>query len=104
MLIIFEIKIDVRLIDRSTIRINSGREFVKVDTPQILHCTQARYFWINWRYGSIEVGRGQLIGWDKFMVYQPLELYDVQAIGYSTGYGFNGTWVVNADVGQLVYA
>jgi len=67
---------------------------VEVATPNILHCSERRYFWITWQYGAIEVGRGEIIGQDQFMDYHPLELYIVKSLGYSTGYGYTGTWFI----------
>jgi Farnesoic acid 0-methyl transferase len=82
---------------RSAIRIRGLPEYVVVDTPQIIHCTEVRSFWISWRHGTIEVGRGLQVGWNSFMAYQPLELYDVVAVGYSTGFGHEGTWIMTTD-------
>src|ERR1043165_4341920 len=81
---------------RSVIRESNGVEYVSVATPQILSCTERRYFWVTWQKGAIEVGRGEIIGRDKFMDYQPLQMYPVNAIGYSTGYDYNGTWYIKA--------
>lgn len=88
---------------RSAIRIRGLPEYVLVDTVQILHCTETRYFWITWRYGTIEVGRGQEFGWDRFMAYQPLELYTVEAVGYSTGFGVDGTWIMTTDYSTQIF-
>jgi len=64
---------------------------------QILHCSEIRYFWITWQFGIIEVGKGQAFGWDRIMAYRPLQLYNVEAVGYSTGYGYDGVWTMIAD-------
>ena len=78
------------------IRATGGRDYVGVDTPDILSCTEQRWFWVTWQYGAIEVGRGEVLGDNKFMDYQPLQMYPVNAIGYSTGYDYNGTWFIKA--------
>ena len=70
----------------------SQREYVAVDTPDILKCNEERSFWITWQNGAIEVGRGEVVGQDRVMDFQPLEFYPVRAVGFSTGYSFNGTW------------
>jgi len=78
---------------------SGGKDYVSVDTPGILSCTEQRYFWVTWQYGAISVGRGEIIGLDEIMDYQPMELYPVTAVAYSTGYDYNGTWYIKASYG-----
>lgn len=77
---------------RSVIRTYNLKEYVAVPTEGINSCNEYRSFWITWQNGAIEVGRGEVIGTDRFMDFQPLDLYPVNAVGFSSGYGLNGTW------------
>lgn len=89
------------ILGRSVIRLTSeDRHYVEVETLSILHCTERRNFWLTWQYGAIEVGKGEIIGKERFMDYQPLELYDVRSIGYSTGYGHDGSWYILGTGGR----
>lgn len=79
---------------KSVIRIVDDRHYAEVETPSILHCTESRFFWITWQYGAIEAGKGEIAGKERFIDYQPLELYDIRSVGYSTGYGSDGSWFI----------
>ena len=70
------------------------REYTSLDTPGINSCTEERSFWISWQNGAIEVGRGEILGQERFLDFQPLEFYPIRAVGFSTGYSFNGTWSI----------
>jgi len=85
---------------RSTVSIRNAKEFVAADTPNFLHCTEQRWFWFTWQYGAIEVGQGQIVGVDRFLDFQPMQMYPVNAIGYSSGWGYNGTWYIPISSGK----
>uniref|UniRef100_X2B7D1 Farnesoic acid O-methyl transferase domain-containing protein n=1 Tax=Capitella teleta TaxID=283909 RepID=X2B7D1_CAPTE len=77
---------------KSAIRTFEQKEHVSVSTPEINSCQHHRAFWITWQNGAIEVGQGEIIGLERIMDYQILDMYPVRAVGFSTGYAFNGTW------------
>lgn len=77
---------------RSVIMIRNSRESAVAATPNYLSCTEQRFFWFTWQYGNIAVGQGQIVGLNRFLSYQPLQMYPVNAVGYSCGWGYNGTW------------
>ena len=43
----------------------SGR--LEVTTPDVLYCEDFQYFWISWKGGHVEVGRGNHVGMGRFM-------------------------------------
>ncbi|ELU12988.1 hypothetical protein CAPTEDRAFT_69653, partial [Capitella teleta] len=66
---------------------------VEVETPDVMHCNETRYFWISWKNGVIEVGRGLVVGNRVFMVWwKDPEPYKVNGIAISTGFGAEGKW------------
>ena len=58
----------------------------------LLNCNEKRFFWISWVDDTIEVGKGEVVGKERILQYNLLVMYDVRFAGFSTGYGYNGTW------------
>ena len=79
---------------RSAIRTYLGGIHVSYYENNIVSCVENRHFWISWADDSIEVGKGEIVGTNRILQYTPLQIYEVRAVGYSTGYGYNGTWAI----------
>ena len=66
---------------------------VTANTPEILDCTEGRWFWMSWRAGLIQVGRGIEPGLDMIMFWQdPSGGHEVQSVGVSTGADTKGVF------------
>lgn len=53
-----------------------------VDTPQILNCDVARYFWLHWDAEGIQLGRGERLMEDIIFDYRPTEgVHIIYAVG-----------------------
>ena len=66
---------------------HNGPELVLVSTPNILDPVNFNSFWISWINGVIRVGRGTVVGNDKFMSYNdtsPSAVNYIALEGFST--------------------
>lgn len=79
---------------KSVIRRNRQKpDVVEVPTPDILNAGEFRGFWVRWYDNVITVGReGEAAA---FMSYEAPDLFPVNYIGLCTGWGANGTWVLD---------
>ena len=64
------------------------------DTPQIVDCKAMRPFWISWKGGLIEAGRGMVVGREGFVSFQNNQdfIRPVHWVSVTTGYGSDGNW------------
>ena len=63
----------------------NGENVHTAQTPGILSCSEGRWFWVSWRDGLIEVGKGIEPGLDMIMFWQdPSGGHEVQSVGVST--------------------
>ena len=70
-----------------------GEEKKTAETPQILDCNSARYFWISWEMNRIQVGKGLMYGEDPFLYYEATEnAHPVGAIQVASAKGAPGAW------------
>lgn len=79
---------------KSVIRKNRTKpDVVEVDTPEILSAGEFRGFWIRWYDNVITIGReGEAAA---FMSYEDPDLFQVAYVGVCTGWGANGTWLLD---------
>lgn len=79
---------------KSCIRKDGNKpDVVEVPTPGILSAGEFRGFWIRWYDNVITVGReGEAAA---FMTYEAPDLFPVSWIGFCTGWGASGTWLID---------
>ena len=56
---------------------NTGAGLLKPDTFM--------KFWISWKGGLITVGKGNIVGVNKFLMYKPVNMPTVAFLGVKTG-------------------
>lgn len=85
---------------KSVIRKNRTKpDVVEVDTPDILNAGEFRGFWIRWYDDVITVGReGEAAA---FMSYEAPDLFPIAFVGVCTGWGANGTWLLDGKLTLL---
>jgi Farnesoic acid 0-methyl transferase len=59
-----------------------------------------REFWISWFDGNIQCGKGGEIGQNSFMQWTDPEFVGINHLSVTAGYGSNGTWIFNDDLGR----
>jgi len=60
--------------------------------PDVLHCTSAKWFWIDWSRG-ISVGTGYLVGDSSFLSVTNLpHQFEIGAISIASGQSNDGVW------------
>ena len=80
----------------------SQKSVVLVDTPDLLNCNESRQFWVGWKDGYINVGRGRRYGQESFMSWQDPNPHPVNAISLATGWGSTATWKFSRSPGKYV--
>jgi len=75
-------------------------ERVEYVSGNITSCTELRTFWVGWENGVIEVGRGGELGQDRLMTVTDNDFPGVNYLAISTGWGSEGVWVINDDLGM----
>ena len=69
---------------KSAIRdVARGKNLLEKTTKNVLHCTKARVFWINWRDGLLQVGRKGEIGKRMFMQIAMADIHTARAVAFS---------------------
>lgn len=58
-----------------------------------------RPFWVRWDGGLVEVGVGRLPGQLAIMDYKDKYFTNVGHVGFATGSGANGEWIIKQDTG-----
>jgi hypothetical protein len=58
----------------------------------LLSCKEFRSFWISWKGGQINVGRGKICEQQTLMRWKDPRPYKTKIIGISTGFGAHGIW------------
>jgi Farnesoic acid 0-methyl transferase len=80
-----------------------GNVLVEVDTLDLLHCSQARWFWVDWSKG-IHVGSGPYVG-DMFFLNLPVlnmpAVFPVSAVSIATGGTNDGDWEFTTAPGKV---
>ena len=99
---VYEIVIGRKNNTGCNIKTNFGGEPAKsVDSPNILHCDEYRWFWASWTGGHIKLGRGTVIDSDLVIDYIHDNPYAVSAVSIANGYGYSGMWRFLKDTGLL---
>ena len=77
----------------SAIRLGrQGKNEVQVSTPELLSSEEFRHVYIcHVCFGDQDIRVG-LIGQEPFMKYTHKDPYDINFIGFSTGFGSTGVW------------
>ena len=70
------------------------------NTKNILHCNEFRTFWIQWLTNAIAVGRGPVIGEQKFMNIDTIQASKINSIGLASDKGHAAVWKVNENNGN----
>jgi hypothetical protein len=73
---------------------------VTVTTPDILDCNSFQKFWVTWKDGIIQVGRGLVPERQPIIVWQDPNPYTIRGIAISTGFGTSGSWEFSQIEGQ----
>lgn len=69
------------------------QEFYRVDTPDILDCNGYRTFWVKWHEANnLQVGRGAIVGKQKFMQWLDPQSRSFGGMTISTYYDQPGLW------------
>ena len=68
-------------------------------TPNILNCDEFRTFWVSWRNGRIQVGRGSVPKQRQFMEWEDPRPLPVNFFSVSSGYGSTGEWRIGLTPG-----
>jgi len=81
-----------------------GRTLTSRDVTAPLHCTQSRWFWIDWSVG-ISLGSDMVVGDSELLVLMPADLprvFDIYAVSIATGPlgGEGGVWEYTAAPGK----
>ena len=71
-----------------------------VDTPSVLNETEMRYFWISWKGGNIEVGRGIVRGLEKFMDWKNSAPFRVGGVSVGSGWGSAAEYRIDLIPGE----
>ena len=73
----------------------------ELQTPDILSCTEYRFFWIYWDDHVISVGKGSRVFDDEFLRwYGPGVTKHVSALSFTNAAGWSGTWQLNVGNGM----
>lgn len=85
---------------KSVIRKNRTKpDVVEVNTPGILSPGEFRGFWVRWYDNVITVGKeGEAAA---FMSWEEPGMAPVHYVGICTGWGANGTWLIDEDQCQV---
>lgn len=70
------------------------QELVEVATPDIVSSNKMHGFWIRWNDNAIAVGRE-----DEdvpFMFHEDPNIFPINYVGISTGFGSTGTWLLKS--------
>jgi hypothetical protein len=101
---IYEILIGGSNNRKSSIRFGiQGIVLTEVDTLDLLHCSEARWFWIDWSKG-IHVGSGAYVG-DIFFLTLPVfdmpGVFPVSSVSIATGGTSDGDWEFTTSPGNV---
>jgi Farnesoic acid 0-methyl transferase len=81
-----------------------GSIVVEEETRSILHCTAARWFWIDWSHG-ISVGSDAVVGDRVFMSMINLpQVFDIESLSISTRDALGADWEFSTVPGLLFCA
>ena len=78
-------------IDKNTLKTAKSKD--------VLDCNAPRSFWISWKLGKIEVGKGSKYGENQLVYWQDPKPREVNGIAISTR-GVVGTWDINGLPGR----
>ena len=81
--------------------LGGARMYKKYRTPYILSCNRYRSFWVSWKDGNIEVGKGNVYT-ETFMTWVPPNPHRIQAISLNS-YQEDMDWIVDRPVGMSLF-
>ena len=73
-------------------RARQGKIEVEAQTPDILSCDLARYFWVTWEDGVIQMGTGGVLLQGTILTFTDPEPYTVNSVTLATSDGYTGRW------------
>lgn len=75
-------------------------DVAEVPTPGILTDQDFRGFWVRWENGTISAGNeGEAAPFISFTDYENVP---IEYVGYCTGWGARGTWVIEQREGKFI--
>ena len=74
----------------------------EASTPDIVSCTESRYFWISWADQEIRVGSGAVVLDHEILMWKDSNIYDVKAVTLTTSDGHGGTWKFSLGEGTIM--
>ena len=78
-----------------------GPNLVWVNTSYLLECKKMKSFWISWRDGLIQVGKG-LPYEEVFMSWKDNSRRPVHSLALATGFGSEGDWQYFKERGTTI--
>ncbi|CAD5121951.1 DgyrCDS10412 [Dimorphilus gyrociliatus] len=60
--------------------------------PNLVSSQRWNNFWISWKNGFLEFGKGTKVGVRKLMSWKMAPLYNIRVVSFSTGHGYMGKW------------
>ena len=80
-----------------------GSFMAQADTTGILSCNMYIPIWLSWEGSHIEVGVGLEVGTNVILSWQnPSAHWQVQAVGVSTGFDYEGDWSFLPGQGEAI--
>ena len=70
-------------------------------TDDILSCDEFRWFWVSWRGEYIEVGRGHVVGTDRFMMLRDEGMLSIHALTIASGTEADGRFELSTYDGEF---
>jgi len=77
-----------------------GGNVVEASTPNVLHCTETRYFWVSWGGGYIQVGSGRVPGESGFLQLQDSAPYKVRSLAFDADSPTVAVWEFGTEEGS----
>lgn len=69
-------------------------------TEKLLHCNEFRTFWVKWADNYVSVGRGPVVGEQRFMDVKESGTSGITSIGLASGMGNAAVWRVRENNGE----
>jgi Farnesoic acid 0-methyl transferase len=80
--------------------VGSSSDIAIANTPDVISCSELRWFWIGWLDGFLRVGKGQRYGANPLIeLFEPMP-HAVNYITVGTN-GADGNWEFEGDRGML---
>lgn len=86
---------------QSVIRMG-GAHMQEYQETGIVGCQQWRPFWISWTESTIRVGKSDTFT-NTFLEWHDQSFVGISHLSFSTGYGSEGFWAFNDDLGECLW-